>query len=100
MNDVTLKEHIEALLAADRRMYAELRKDDQAAVATAMAAAKEAVSKAEIANERRFENTNEWRATYGDLAQRGRGAYQLVAVVLAGAASVAGIIAVIVSLSH
>ena len=46
------------------------------AVSAALAAAKEAVIKAEAAADRRFENTNEWRQTVNDLlrAQQGRGA--------------------------
>jgi hypothetical protein len=36
----------------------------------ALAAAKEAVSKAEVAMEKRFDNTNEWRQTYDDLANK------------------------------
>jgi hypothetical protein len=97
MSKVSLKKYIEAQMEADRRMYAALRADDQSAVSTAMAAAKEAVAKAEIANERRFENTNEWRATYGDLAQRGRGAYQLIAIVIAGAAAIAAVAGIIIA---
>lgn len=51
----TLKEYLESL-----------RADDQKAVQAALLAAKEAVLKAEIATEKRFESVNEFRAQLAD----------------------------------
>jgi hypothetical protein len=55
----TLKEHFDAL-----------REDDQEAIAAALAAAKEAVIKAEVASEKRFEGINEFRGALNDVVSR------------------------------
>lgn len=74
---VSLKEHLEALLAEkDKRdqqrfaaqgeaLTAALLSQEQA-VQTAMIAAEKAVTKAETANEKRFESVNEFRQTLSD----------------------------------
>jgi len=54
-DDPSLKEHLLALMAADRRHCAAVREADREAVRTALEAAN-----------KRFESTNEWRQTYGD----------------------------------
>lgn len=51
----TLKEHLEAL-----------RKDDQQAMAAALASADRAVAKADLAMEKRFDGVNEFRAALSD----------------------------------
>lgn len=68
--DVTLREHIEAIIAANDRRYEERFIAANAAVTTAMTAAKEAVLKAEAATESRFAGVNEFRATLSDQQQR------------------------------
>lgn len=65
---VTLKEHIEAVLAAkelrDEQRYTAL----QTLMATELSAAEKAVHKSETSIERRFEAVNEFRATLSDQA--------------------------------
>jgi hypothetical protein len=66
----------ELIVAADLRYEQRFRAQETSrtelaslqdkAVAAALAAAKEAVNKAETAIERRLENTNEWRETFSD----------------------------------
>lgn len=97
---VTLKTHFDALREADQLRYTDLRTADAAAIAAALAAAEKAVTKAESANERRFENTNEWRSTYGDLANRSRGAWQLILSVVAAAGVFAAIMALILNITR
>jgi len=62
----TVREHVLALLAANDRRYEQRFADQQMAVNAALSAAKEAVTKAEDAAERRFNSVNEFRATLGD----------------------------------
>jgi hypothetical protein len=52
MSDVSLREYVDVRFEAQ-----------QEAVHAALTSAKEAVAKAEMATERRFENSNEWRNT-------------------------------------
>jgi hypothetical protein len=64
----SLHDHLTVLMhEADRRHEQRSELQDKA-VAAALAAAKEAVSKAELASERRFEGVNEFRATLSDQA--------------------------------
>jgi len=65
---VPLKEHIERLLSERDRQYAQRFDAQEKAVASALAAAKEAVLKAEAASDRRFESVNEFRQTLTDQA--------------------------------
>jgi len=51
-NEVTLREYVDVRFDAQEQ-----------AVQSALTSAKEAVTKAEMATERRFENSNEWRNT-------------------------------------
>ena len=73
----TLLVHLLAIIEGNDRRYRELREDDderngqrftasQLAVAAALNAAKEAVAKAEMASEKRFDSVNEFRATLSD----------------------------------
>jgi phosphopantetheinyl transferase (holo-ACP synthase) len=63
---VSLKEYLEALLA-EKDLRNQQRFDAQSqAIFAAFAAAKEAVTKAEIATEKRFESVNEFRAALTD----------------------------------
>jgi hypothetical protein len=65
---VTLREHIEAILAEmDRRFAAAILAQDKA-VQIAMIASEKAVVKAEIAAEKRFESVNEFRGQLTDQA--------------------------------
>ena len=63
---ISLREHLEAIIAANDRRYEDRFTAASAAVTTAMTAAKEAVLKAESATERRFESVNEFRNTLAD----------------------------------
>ena len=63
---VSLREHLEALIAAHDRRYEQMFTSSRTAVDAALSAAKEAVAKAEAASERRFEGVNEFRATLAD----------------------------------
>lgn len=74
---VTLKEHIETLIDNNDRRYEQRFNDANVAVGAALAAAekavaaalagqKEAVTKAEVAAEKRFESVNEFRNTLSD----------------------------------
>lgn len=58
----------ERVASLDRLFTTQLRAQDEK-VQLALAASKEAVSKAETATERRFEGVNEFRATLADQAQ-------------------------------
>lgn len=73
----SLSTHIQALLNARDVMWMELRKSDQdisqqrfaaqrELTLQAMESAQRAINKAEIAVEKRLENTNEWRAAMND----------------------------------
>ena len=63
---VPIKEHFEAILAEKDRSYKQRFKAQEKAVHAALTAAKEAVSKAEIAAEKRFDSVNEFRRTLAD----------------------------------
>lgn len=74
---VTLKEHIETLIDANNKRYEQRFNDTKIAVdaaliaadkavAAALAGQKEAVTKAEVAAEKRFESVNEFRNTLSD----------------------------------
>ena len=73
----TMLSHVTAIINLNDRRYASEREDDdrrneqrflssQLAVDNALNAAKEAVRKAEIAAEKRFDSVNEFRATLSD----------------------------------
>jgi hypothetical protein len=62
----TLREHFDVVLGANDRRYEQRFKDSQTAVDAALNAAKEAVLKAEMASEKRFEGVNEFRQTLAD----------------------------------
>lgn len=62
----TLKIYHDEKIAALKEYVEALRTDDQKAVGAALQAAKEAVLKAEIATEKRFESVNEFRKTLSD----------------------------------
>jgi hypothetical protein len=64
----TLKEHIEALLVEERRANEQRFEGQEKAVNAALTAAKEAVTKAEIAAEKRFDAANEFRGQLSDQA--------------------------------
>lgn len=66
MSEVSLKEYFEALLR-EKDVRDQQRFDAQSeGVRAAMAAAEKAVEKAAAANEKRFDNTNEWRGALND----------------------------------
>jgi phosphopantetheinyl transferase (holo-ACP synthase) len=67
---VSLREYFEKLLIEYDLRYQQRFDASQEGIKAALQAAKEAVVKAEVAMEKRFDNTNEWRHTYDDLAQR------------------------------
>jgi hypothetical protein len=62
----TLKAHMEALRALDRRLTDEQHASTSAKLESAMASAKEAVLKAEAATEKRLEGLNELRGAWTD----------------------------------
>ena len=62
----TALQHVLSLIGANDHRYEQRFLDQERSVTTAMAAAKEAVLKAENAAERRFEGINEFRAALGD----------------------------------
>lgn len=75
--EITLKEHIEAIIDKNDKRYEQRFNDTKIAVdaaliaadkavAAALAGQKEAVTKAEVAAEKRFESVNEFRNTLSD----------------------------------
>ena len=62
----TALQHVLSLMGANDHRYEQRFLDQEKAVMLAMAAAKEAVAKAEAASEKRFDSVNEFRATLGD----------------------------------
>lgn len=75
--DITLKEYLEVLIDTNDRRYEQRFNDTKIAVdaaliaadkavAAALAGQKEAVTKAEVAAEKRFESVNEFRSTLSD----------------------------------
>ncbi len=67
---VSLREYFEQLLKEYDLRYQQRFDASQDGIKQALTAAKEAVVKAEAAMEKRFDNTNEWRRTYEDLATK------------------------------
>jgi hypothetical protein len=76
-DDITLKEYLEVLISTNDRRYEQRFNDTKIAVdaaliaadkavAAALAGQKEAVTKAEVAAEKRFESVNEFRNTLSD----------------------------------
>lgn len=65
----TLHSHMIAQLELRDKLYAERDMAQKVAMTAALAAAKEAVAKAEVAAEKRFDNQNEFRAQLSDQAQ-------------------------------
>ena len=66
MNDVQLKEYIEALISAADRRYEDRFSAQEKAVAAALSSAEKAVDRAEVNAERWRANANEWRAAMTD----------------------------------
>ncbi len=66
-NDPTLREMIELLMKETNLRYTERFASQERAVAAALASAKEAVTKAEAATERRLEGLNELRGVVNDI---------------------------------
>ena len=62
----TLKEHVLALLSANDTRYEQRFLSTEKLNAVAIVNADKAVAQAEIANEKRFDNTNEWRNAMQD----------------------------------
>lgn len=65
----TLRKHLIAMLSEMDKRNEQRFLAQESAVTAALAAAKEAVAKAESASEKRFENTNEWRQVITDRDQ-------------------------------
>ena len=63
---VPLKEFFFQIINANDKRYSERFDSSEKAVSAALAAAKEAVTKAEVAAEKRFESVNEFRNTLSD----------------------------------
>jgi len=68
-DEVSLREHIETLLAEKDLRYQQRFDANGAAISAALLAAEKAVTKAEAATERRFEAVNEFRGTLSDQAK-------------------------------
>lgn len=66
MSEVPLREHLEALIAAQASLFSQRLADSSKAIDAALAAAKEAVIKAENSTERRLELLNEFRGAMKD----------------------------------
>lgn len=66
MSDVTLREHVEALMVAERLRVDERFAAQDKGVSAALAAADRAVTKAEVAVEKRFDGVNEFRQALND----------------------------------
>lgn len=64
----TLKAYVDARFDGHDRLYDERKAAAQDAITAALASVKEAMTKAETANERRFESVNEFRQTLTDQA--------------------------------
>jgi hypothetical protein len=62
----TLHDHLVATINGNDERYEQRFQSTQVAMDAALAAAKEAVTKAEIASEKRFDNVNEFRGTLAD----------------------------------
>lgn len=66
--DVTLREHLVALMAEQDKRNRQRFDAQESAVAAALTAADRAVAKAEVAAEKRFDSVNEFRAQLADQA--------------------------------
>lgn len=88
---------LDQLREADQRAVQEARMAADKGIAAALLAVEKSNSKLEEATNKRFENTNEWRQTYGDLANRGRGAWIAVAAAFGIGAALATIVGVILA---
>jgi hypothetical protein len=64
-----LKEHVDLMLQVQAERFRERVEDSNRAVASALASADRAVSKAEAAAEKRFESVNEFRGALSDQAK-------------------------------
>lgn len=62
----TIKEYFVALLDAQDKRNEQRFDAQEEAVRAALESAKQAVQKAEVASEKRFDNTNEWRQSMND----------------------------------
>ena len=65
-DEITLRQHIEALLAETNLRNQQRFEAQTKAIDAALLAAEKAVTKAETATERRFESVNEFRQTLSD----------------------------------
>lgn len=65
-DEVSLRVYLESLIASADQRYSQRFDAQEKAVTSALAAAKEAVIKAEIASDKRFEGVNEFRAALSD----------------------------------
>ena len=63
---VDLRAYLESIISERQRQYDVRFEAQEKAVQAALTAAKEAVTKAEIATEKRFDTTNEWRSAMSD----------------------------------
>ena len=65
----TLRKYLEARIEDKDRLYQVQFASAEKLTGQALVASREAVSVANTANEKRFDSTNEWRATYGDMTK-------------------------------
>lgn len=68
-NNLPIKEYFETLLVERDKRYEQKFSDTKVAVEAALIAAEKAVSKAELATEKRFEGVNEFRKSLDDLSR-------------------------------
>ena len=66
-NEVSLRDHLEALLKAEAKRNDERAKAAEAALVTAFTTAKEALSEAKTAAEKLADKQNEWRGSINDV---------------------------------
>jgi hypothetical protein len=98
----TLHEFMLKLHEEQDKRYEQRFEAQEKAVAAALASAREAVLKAEQANDKRFDSTNEWRRTVSDMLAaiqgKGTGLNQGWGYLVAAVALVGSIIVIFVSL--
>ena len=68
--EIGLREHLLAVMAEKDKRYDQRFEDSKEAISAALAASKEAVVKAELATEKRFDSVNEFRGALSDAQTR------------------------------
>jgi hypothetical protein len=93
--EVSLRDHLESMMEERDKRYDQRFEDSKEAISAALAASKEAVVKAELATEKRFDAVNEFRGALSDAQSRYITKSEAIALITVISVVVGAIVAVV-----